>query len=77
MKYYQYDIAEDNDGRTSLFVVRYDSDSGKYESWSSGRQEWRNNPQVAHFFHGIGSAELMDCTEEEAKELIAEYDSKQ
>lgn len=74
MKHYQYDIAEEDNGALVLFVARYDDESGKYESWSSGRKEWRENPNIAHYFHGIGSAELMECTEEEAMKLIAEQD---
>ncbi len=71
MKHYQYDIAEEDNGKMALFVVRYDDETKKYESWSSGRQEWRENPKIAHYFHGLDTAELIDCTEEEAMELIA------
>lgn len=73
MKHYQYDIAEEDNGALVLFVARYDDESGKYESWSSGRQEWRENPGIAHYFHGVDTSELMDCTEDEANDLISEY----
>ena len=77
MRHYQYDIAEEDNGALALFVARYDDESGKYESWSSGRQEWRENPKIAHYFHGLDTGELMDCTEDEANDLIAQYSNKQ